>query len=349
MIREELARPERDADRPAAAAGAGRPRAPVTGRTLSLDELAEQSGVHAGAGARARGLLAAHAARRPLPGRGRPDRGGGRGVRELRRRRPRTCARSTRPSSARRGCSSSCSRRRCAPAQPRAAGAGLEEAETLAALCAELTELILLRDLRRIGEHVEHDLTAYPTDRSKAATLPMAETIDLASRIRDIPDFPKPGIVFKDVMPLLADAEALHEAVDELAEWAEPRRPDVILGAEARGFVLGAALAYKLGCGFVAARKPGKLPYETVSAQYALEYGVDSLELHVDAVTRRHPRTGARRPAGHRRHGAGQVRARRAARRRGRRRGVPDRARLPARARAPRRYDVHALIRYDSE
>jgi adenine phosphoribosyltransferase len=113
----------------------------------------------------------------------------------------------------------------------------------------------------------------------------MAETIDLASRIRDIPDFPKPGIVFKDVMPLFGDAEALHAAVDELAAWAEPRRPDVILGAEARGFVLGAALAYKLGCGFVAARKPGKLPYQTVSAQYALEYGVDSLELHIDALT----------------------------------------------------------------
>jgi adenine phosphoribosyltransferase len=112
----------------------------------------------------------------------------------------------------------------------------------------------------------------------------MPETTDLASHIRDIPDFPKPGIVFKDVMPLLADAKALHAAVDALAEWAAPRRPDVILGAEARGFILGAALAYRLGCGFVAARKPGKLPYETISAQYALEYGVDSLEMHVDAI-----------------------------------------------------------------
>jgi adenine phosphoribosyltransferase len=110
------------------------------------------------------------------------------------------------------------------------------------------------------------------------------DTIDLASRIRDIPDFPKEGIVFKDVMPLLADAGALHQAVDDLAEWAEPRRPDVVLGAEARGFILGAALAYRLGCGFVAARKPGKLPHDTVSAQYALEYGVDALEMHVDAV-----------------------------------------------------------------
>src|SRR3954469_2748673 len=112
----------------------------------------------------------------------------------------------------------------------------------------------------------------------------MPETIDLASRIRDIPDFPKPGIVFKDVMPLFGDGEALRAAVDALAEWAEPRRPEVILGAEARGFILGAALAYRLGCGFVAARKPGKLPYDTVSAQYALEYGVDALEMHVDSI-----------------------------------------------------------------
>ncbi|HEX2505040.1 MAG TPA: adenine phosphoribosyltransferase [Gaiellaceae bacterium] len=107
---------------------------------------------------------------------------------------------------------------------------------------------------------------------------------DLASRIRDVPDFPKPGIVFKDIMPLLADAESLQAAVDALAAYAEPRRPDIILGAEARGFILGGALAYKLGCGFVAARKPGKLPWETVSAVYELEYGADSLELHADAL-----------------------------------------------------------------
>ena len=108
--------------------------------------------------------------------------------------------------------------------------------------------------------------------------------IDIAARIRDVPDYPKPGIVFKDIMPLLADAEALHETVERLAEWAEPRKPDVILGAEARGFIFGAALAYRLGCGFVAARKPGKLPWHTVNVKYALEYGVDSLELHADAV-----------------------------------------------------------------
>jgi adenine phosphoribosyltransferase len=107
---------------------------------------------------------------------------------------------------------------------------------------------------------------------------------DLRSKIRDIPDFPKRGIVFKDIMPLLADAEALHDTVERLAEFAEPRKPDLILGAEARGFILGAALAYRLHCGFVAARKPGKLPWRTVSAKYALEYGFDVLELHADAI-----------------------------------------------------------------
>ncbi len=108
--------------------------------------------------------------------------------------------------------------------------------------------------------------------------------LDLASKIRDIPDFPKRGIVFKDIMPLLADPEALRETVEQLAEFAEARKPDVVLGAEARGFILGAALAYRLGCGFVAARKPGKLPWRTVSAKYALEYGFDALELHADAI-----------------------------------------------------------------
>jgi adenine phosphoribosyltransferase len=107
---------------------------------------------------------------------------------------------------------------------------------------------------------------------------------ELKAKIRDVPDFPEPGIVFKDIMPLLADPPSLRESVELLAEWAEPRRPDVILGAEARGFILGAALAYKLDCGFVAARRPGKLPWKTVSATYALEYGENSLELHADAI-----------------------------------------------------------------
>src|SRR3954451_4721192 len=111
-------------------------------------------------------------------------------------------------------------------------------------------------------------------------------SVDLRNKIRDIPDFPKPGIVFKDIMPLLADAQALQAAVDDLAEWARPLEIDYVVGAEARGFILGSALAYTLGCGFIAARKPGKLPYLTVGAKYALEYGFDALEMHVDAVPR---------------------------------------------------------------
>ena len=106
----------------------------------------------------------------------------------------------------------------------------------------------------------------------------------LKAKIRDVPDFPEPGIVFKDIMPLLADPGSLQETLDLLTEWVEPRKPDVILGAEARGFILGAELACRLGCGFVASRRPGKLPWKTVSATYALEYGENSLELHADAI-----------------------------------------------------------------
>jgi adenine phosphoribosyltransferase len=108
-------------------------------------------------------------------------------------------------------------------------------------------------------------------------------TLDLRERVRDVPDFPREGIVFKDVMPLIADAEYFRESVVQLAEWARPRRPDIILGAEARGFIFGAALAYELGAGFVPARKPGKLPWETIEATYELEYGTDSLQIHRDA------------------------------------------------------------------
>lgn len=107
---------------------------------------------------------------------------------------------------------------------------------------------------------------------------------DLQAKIRDVPDFPRPGVVFKDIMPLLADAECLCDTIGRLAEWARPRRPDIILGAEARGYITGGALACTLNCGFVAARKPGKLPWRTVAAKYALEYGFDSLELHADAI-----------------------------------------------------------------
>jgi adenine phosphoribosyltransferase len=107
---------------------------------------------------------------------------------------------------------------------------------------------------------------------------------DLRALIRDIPDFPKPGIVFRDITPLLADPRALREAVDGLAEYARGLRVDCVVAAEARGFLLGPPLALALGAGFVLARKPGKLPYETVSAEYLLEYGSSELELHTDAV-----------------------------------------------------------------
>jgi adenine phosphoribosyltransferase len=108
--------------------------------------------------------------------------------------------------------------------------------------------------------------------------------VDLAALIRDIPDFPKPGIGFKDITPLLADPAGLDTAVSALAEHARPLDVDVVIAAEARGFLLGTALARELGAGFVLARKPGKLPYTTVRAEYLLEYGTDALELHTDAV-----------------------------------------------------------------
>jgi adenine phosphoribosyltransferase len=108
--------------------------------------------------------------------------------------------------------------------------------------------------------------------------------VDLRALIRDIPDFPKPGIGFKDITPLLADPAGLDAAVDALADHARPLDVDVVIAAEARGFLLGTALARELGAGFVLARKPGKLPYTTVRAEYLLEYGTDALELHSDAV-----------------------------------------------------------------
>ena len=107
---------------------------------------------------------------------------------------------------------------------------------------------------------------------------------ELETYIRDVPDFPKPGIIFKDLMPLIADPDYFAEAIRQLADLARPREPELILGAEARGFIFGAALAYALHAGFIAARKPGKLPRETVEATYALEYGSDSLQVHRDAV-----------------------------------------------------------------
>jgi adenine phosphoribosyltransferase len=109
-------------------------------------------------------------------------------------------------------------------------------------------------------------------------------TLDLRAFVRDIPDFPQPGIVFRDITPLLLDARALDAAVSGLAARVTPAEVDFVVAAEARGFILGAALARQLGAGFVPARKPGKLPAETISAEYALEYGLDALEVHADAL-----------------------------------------------------------------
>jgi adenine phosphoribosyltransferase len=108
--------------------------------------------------------------------------------------------------------------------------------------------------------------------------------VDLDALVRDIPDFPRPGIVFKDITPVLASPDGLDAAVSGLADRARDLGVDVVIGAEARGFLLGPAIARELGAGFVLARKPGKLPHDTVRAEYVLEYGTDALELHSDAV-----------------------------------------------------------------
>ena len=173
--------------------------------------------------------------------------------------------------------------------------------------------------------------------------------MDLRAYIRDIPDFPKPGIVFKDITPLLLDPAALDLAVMSIAEYAKPLGVDLVVAAEARGFILGAAVARELGVGFVPARKPGKLPAETVSAEYILEYGVDALEMHADAL-----RDGARvllhddllatggtaRALGELAEGAGAVVAGCAF--------LVELSFLGGRAKlAP--YDVHTLIAYDAE
>ena len=109
--------------------------------------------------------------------------------------------------------------------------------------------------------------------------------MDLRAHIRDIPDFPKPGIVFKDITPLFLDPLALDHAIELLARYAEERDVEYVVSAEARGFVLGGAIAARARAGFIPARKPGKLPGETASVEYALEYGVDALHVHADALS----------------------------------------------------------------
>ncbi|HEU4916930.1 MAG TPA: adenine phosphoribosyltransferase [Acidimicrobiia bacterium] len=107
---------------------------------------------------------------------------------------------------------------------------------------------------------------------------------NLTSLIRDIPDFPEPGVVFKDITPVLADREAFAALVDALAEPFRDLGVDKVAGIEARGFTLATPVAERLGAGFIPVRKPGKLPYETVREDYSLEYGTDSLEIHTDAA-----------------------------------------------------------------
>lgn len=108
--------------------------------------------------------------------------------------------------------------------------------------------------------------------------------MDLKAKIRVIPDFPKPGISFKDITPLLADGEAFRQAIKEIAVKLRDKNIDVVVGPEARGFILGAPIAYELGVGFVPIRKSGKLPYESLKGSYQLEYGTDQLEMHIDAI-----------------------------------------------------------------
>ena len=110
-------------------------------------------------------------------------------------------------------------------------------------------------------------------------------SFDFESRIVDIPDYPEPGVVFKDITPLFDDAEALHAVIDALAEHFEGTGITKVVGAEARGFMVGVPVAYRLGCGFVPARKPGKLPRAVYSETYSLEYGTDELQIHQDALT----------------------------------------------------------------
>jgi adenine phosphoribosyltransferase len=109
-------------------------------------------------------------------------------------------------------------------------------------------------------------------------------SVDLREHIRNIPDFPKPGIVFRDITPLLLNPQALAHAIEQIAAFAKEHQIDLVAAAEARGFILGGAVARTVDAGFIPVRKPGKLPWDTHSAEYVLEYGVDALEIHKDAV-----------------------------------------------------------------
>ncbi len=116
--------------------------------------------------------------------------------------------------------------------------------------------------------------------------MPPADLQRLRDAVRDVPDFPKPGIVFKDITPILGDGELFRIAIDALAEAARAGKPDKIAGIDARGFILGGAVARDLGLGFVPVRKKGKLPWQCQEVSYALEYGEAVVEVHIDAVKR---------------------------------------------------------------
>lgn len=108
--------------------------------------------------------------------------------------------------------------------------------------------------------------------------------LDLNTYVRDVPDFPQPGIMFKDISPLLKDAQAFQAAIDRLVTHYQPLEIDYVVGIESRGFLVGAPLAYHLAKGFIPVRKPGKLPYKTEKIDYTLEYGAGALEIHIDAL-----------------------------------------------------------------
>ena len=108
--------------------------------------------------------------------------------------------------------------------------------------------------------------------------------MDLKELVRNIPDFPKEGILFRDITPLIGDAEGFEALIDRMADSLRGQKIDVVVGPEARGFIFGATLAHALHAGFVPARKPGKLPYQTIGYQYGLEYGTDELQIHADAI-----------------------------------------------------------------
>ncbi len=104
------------------------------------------------------------------------------------------------------------------------------------------------------------------------------------SLVRDVPDFPKPGILFKDITPIVQDGSALKEVVQSMASWAKDKKIDVVMGIEARGFIFGVPVALELGVGFVPLRKLGKLPYNRITEEYALEYGTNTVEMHTDSI-----------------------------------------------------------------